>query len=90
MKDDVNAGVKSTALLFRSHLKTLLACFGSFLILALIQCGRSLDFGLLYFSLSVCASSMHLMWQLRRMDPDSPAICWDNVGDICLAPRTLL
>lgn len=78
MKDDVHAGVKSTALLFQSHLKSLLACFGSFLIVSLIQCGRSLDFGLPYFFLSVFAPAMHLAWQLKRMDPDSPAVCWDN------------
>ncbi|RDB21485.1 4-hydroxybenzoate polyprenyltransferase, mitochondrial [Hypsizygus marmoreus] len=75
-KDDVNAGVKSTALLFGNHIKAILAIFGTILISSLLLSGVMNGQSPIYFVLGVIGGAAHLCWQLYTVDIDSPKSCW--------------
>lgn len=75
-KDDVNAGVKSTALLFGTHVKTILAVFGFIVISALALSGAMNNQSFPFLVVSVVGGAIHLAWQLYLVDVDSPTSCW--------------
>ncbi|KAG6817819.1 hypothetical protein H0H87_003227 [Tephrocybe sp. NHM501043] len=75
-KDDVQAGVKSTALLFGSRVKQILAVFGMVFMTALTISGIMNGQSLAFFLLSVLGGSLHMIWQLYSVDVDSPKSCW--------------
>ncbi|KAJ7093877.1 4-hydroxybenzoate polyprenyl transferase [Mycena belliarum] len=75
-KDDVKAGVKSTALLFGNSIKLVLALFASLMMSALVVVGRLNGHDLPYFLLSVVGGSIYLAVQLYAVDTDSPKSCW--------------
>ncbi|KAG6910305.1 hypothetical protein DXG01_011702 [Tephrocybe rancida] len=75
-KDDVAAGIKSTALLFGSHVKQILAIFGTIFMTALTISGIMSDQSLPFFVVSVFGGALHLTWQLYTVDVDSPGSCW--------------
>ncbi|KAF8178146.1 4-hydroxybenzoate polyprenyl transferase [Mycena galopus ATCC 62051] len=75
-KDDVKAGVKSTALLFGNSIKLVLALFASLMMSGLILAGILNGHQLPYFMLSVGGGSVYLAVQLYAVDTDSPKSCW--------------
>ncbi|KAJ7326195.1 4-hydroxybenzoate polyprenyl transferase [Mycena albidolilacea] len=75
-KDDVKAGVKSTALLFGNSIKLVLALFASIMMGGLILAGILNGHDLPYFLLSVGGGSLYLAVQLYAVDTDSPKSCW--------------
>ncbi|KAF7342096.1 4-hydroxybenzoate polyprenyltransferase, mitochondrial [Mycena venus] len=75
-KDDVKAGVKSTALLFGNSIKLVLAFFASVMMSGLIGAGILNGHQLPYFMLSVGGGSVYLAVQLYAVDTDSPKSCW--------------
>ncbi|KAJ6481025.1 4-hydroxybenzoate polyprenyl transferase [Mycena sanguinolenta] len=75
-KDDVKAGVKSTALLFGNSIKAVLALFAFMMMSGLILAGILNGHELPYFLLSVGGGSVYLAVQLYAVDTDSPKSCW--------------
>lgn len=75
-KDDVKAGVKSTALLFGDHVMAAVTCFAIGFVALLAFAGASNHQGLPYYIVSVVGVALHLVWQLTTVDLDSPASCW--------------
>ncbi|KAJ7173102.1 4-hydroxybenzoate polyprenyl transferase [Mycena crocata] len=75
-KDDVKAGVKSTALLFGNSIKLVLALFASIMMGGLILAGILNNHQLPYFMLSIVGGSTYLAVQLYAVDTDSPKSCW--------------
>ncbi|EIN08020.1 UbiA prenyltransferase [Punctularia strigosozonata HHB-11173 SS5] len=75
-RDDVKAGVKSTALLFGEHTKPVLAVFGSILISALLGCGILNASGFAYYTVSVVLAASLLAKELYQVDLDDPKSCW--------------
>ncbi|KAI9445930.1 4-hydroxybenzoate polyprenyl transferase [Lactarius indigo] len=76
-RDDVQAGVKSTALLFGAHVKKILAVFAGLLVTCLAAAGALNNQGIPYFILTVGGASAHLTMQLRKLDVDDPKSCLD-------------
>lgn len=79
-KDDVKAGVKSTALLFGNSIKLVLAFFASIMMGGLILAGILNGHELPYFLLSVGGGSLYLAVQLYAVDTNSPKSCWAAVS----------
>ncbi|KAF7329984.1 4-hydroxybenzoate polyprenyltransferase, mitochondrial [Mycena kentingensis (nom. inval.)] len=75
-KDDVKAGVKSTALLFGNSIKRVLALFASLMIAGLALAGRLNHQQLPFYVISVGGGSAYLAVQLYTFNPDSPKSCW--------------
>uniref|UniRef100_P9WEI6 UbiA prenyltransferase claS n=1 Tax=Ampulloclitocybe clavipes TaxID=56467 RepID=CLAS_AMPCV len=76
-KDDINAGVKSTALLFGSYIKPVLSLFGSIIVGSLLISGILNNQELPYFLVSVGGGGLHLATQLWQVDLDTPKSCWN-------------
>ncbi|KAG6888540.1 hypothetical protein C0995_007552, partial [Termitomyces sp. Mi166 len=74
--DDVNVGVKSTALLFGSRIKQILTLFGTMFMCGLTISGILNGQSLAFFVLAVFGGALHLVWQLYTVDVDSPKCCW--------------
>lgn len=74
--DDVSAGVRSTALLFGSSTRPLLAGFSASFVSLLALSGYLNAQGPAFYALSVGGAAAHLAWQLRGADFDSRANCW--------------
>ncbi|KAF8523278.1 UbiA prenyltransferase family [Hysterangium stoloniferum] len=74
--DDVNAGVKSTALLFGTWIRPILALFSVIFIGTLAASGYLNGNGVVYFLLTVGGASLHFIWQLMTLDIDEPNDCW--------------
>lgn len=79
-KDDVKAGVKSTALLFGNSIKLVLAFFASLMMSGLIVAGILNNHQLPYFLLSVGGASVYLAVLLYAVDTNSPKSCWAAVS----------
>lgn len=74
--DDVDAGVKSTALLFGSATKPILTGFSASFISLLAYAGHLNAQGVPFYLISVGGAAAHLMNQLRTVDLESRASCW--------------
>ncbi|KAJ7701902.1 4-hydroxybenzoate polyprenyl transferase [Mycena rosella] len=75
-RDDIKAGVKSTALLFGNSVKLVLAFFASIMMSAFILAGILNNHQLPYYLLSVGGGSVYLAVQLHTVDTNSPKSCW--------------
>lgn len=75
-RDDVKAGVKSTALLFGTWVKPILFIFAAIFVSSLAYAGYELHLDLGYFVVTVGGSTIHLLWQLVSLDVDDPKDCW--------------
>ncbi|KAF9806706.1 hypothetical protein IEO21_08564 [Rhodonia placenta] len=90
-RDDVNAGVKSTAVLFGDHVRPILSCFAAFFVASLALAGIQNAQGPLYFVMTVVGTAGHLAWQLATIDFNVSADCWrmfkanGNLGYIILS-----
>jgi len=84
-KDDVKAGVKSTALLFGDWVKPILSLFAIAFVGTLAYAGLETNQGWLYFLISVGGPAAHLLWQLVTLDVNVPEDCWrkfDSNGNL--------
>ncbi|KAJ7144525.1 UbiA prenyltransferase family [Mycena epipterygia] len=78
IKDDVKMGVRSTAILFGSWIRSLLILCACIFVLTLALAGRLNGHGLSYFVVSVGGTAVHLVWQFLTVDLDVPKSCWTN------------
>jgi 4-hydroxybenzoate polyprenyltransferase len=70
------AKVKSTALLFASRSKSILAGFSASFVSLLALAGYMNSQGLPFYCVSVIGSAAHLFWQIKMVDLDSREDCW--------------
>ena len=73
-EDDALIGIKSTAILFDTRTKPMLALFFAAAV-ALIGLAGWLAGGGLFFAIGLAAFAVHLGWQVRRLDVSDPALC---------------
>jgi len=73
-KDDAAIGVKSTALRFNKTPKSFIGFWYVGMVCCLYAVGLLAGYGVVFFSgIALCA--MHLLWQVRSLNPDNPASC---------------
>ncbi|KAG5635071.1 hypothetical protein H0H81_012540 [Sphagnurus paluster] len=77
-RDDVNAGVKSTALLFGTWIKPILFAFAYSLVASLYIAGAINNMGFYYNTISVAGGALYLTRDMLTIDLDSPKACWDS------------
>ncbi|KAI0346011.1 UbiA prenyltransferase [Trametopsis cervina] len=75
VRDDVAAGVKSTAVLFGRHTRVILSVFATAFVLCLAIAGISNGQGAVYFAVTVAGAAGHLVWQLATVDLEDGADC---------------
>jgi 4-hydroxybenzoate polyprenyltransferase len=73
-EDDALIGIKSTALLFGSHTRPMLAIFFGLAVILIGWAGWSAGGGYI-FAVGVAVFAAHLAWQIGRLDIDDPALC---------------
>lgn len=73
-RDDVTAGVKSTALLFGSRTKAWLSGFAAAHVACLLAAGSNAGCAWPHY-LGVAAAAAHLAWQIRSVDLENGADC---------------
>jgi 4-hydroxybenzoate polyprenyltransferase len=73
-EDDALIGIKSTAILFGQNTKRMLLVFYT-LAAVLIAIAGALAGAGVFFKLGLGAFSLHLAWQIVRLDIDDPALC---------------
>ncbi|THH10556.1 hypothetical protein EW146_g8340 [Bondarzewia mesenterica] len=71
-KDDIKAGVKSTALLFGDRVRPILAAFGTTFVACLIVAGILNKQGPAFFAVSCGGAAIHISWQLITWRVDDP------------------
>ncbi|KAH9934349.1 UbiA prenyltransferase family [Fomitopsis serialis] len=84
-KDDVEAGVKSTALLFGAYVKPILSLFGAAFVGTLAYAGTETSMPLPYFVIGVGGCALHMIWQLGTLDVGIPQDCerkYNSNGDL--------
>lgn len=74
-KDDLKAGVKSTAILFGPYVKLMCGIFGIMFLWTLFYAGSALGLGEPYFAISVGGTALHIIWQLVTLDVEDPKNC---------------
>ncbi|TFY60194.1 hypothetical protein EVG20_g7505 [Dentipellis fragilis] len=74
-KDDVKAGVKSTALLFGTWVRPILSCFALVFLASLVYAGFCNGKGLPFYLVSCGGALAHIGWQLATWDPNDPKDC---------------
>jgi 4-hydroxybenzoate polyprenyltransferase len=72
----VQAGVKSTALLFGESTRPILAGFSTSFVGLLALSGYLNAQGPAFYLISVGGAAAHLAWQLRAADLETRASCW--------------
>jgi 4-hydroxybenzoate polyprenyltransferase len=73
-EDDALIGIKSTALLFGTRTKPMLAIFYALAVVLIGAAGWSAGAGII-FALGLVLFAAHLAWQIGRLDIDDPALC---------------
>lgn len=74
-KDDIKAGVKSTALLFGDYVKQILSLFALAFVVTLGYVGYATGQGLIYYAVTVGGCTLHLLWQLATLNINEPKDC---------------
>ncbi|GAA5929547.1 hypothetical protein JCM10213_006402 [Rhodosporidiobolus nylandii] len=77
-RDDVHAGVKSTALLFGEQTRPVLTAFSASFVSLLALSGYLNAQGPAFYALSVGGAAAHLAWQLRTADLETRESCWET------------
>ncbi|CAK9783362.1 4-hydroxybenzoate polyprenyl transferase [Cutaneotrichosporon oleaginosum] len=75
-RDDVTAGVKSTALAWGDKSKPIIGTLYTGFVCALTYAGYAMGAGPLYYAISCVGGAAHLAWQVITVDLDSRADCW--------------
>ncbi|KAJ3554257.1 hypothetical protein NM688_g3203 [Phlebia brevispora] len=73
--DDIKAGVKSTALLFGAHIKSILRGFGLAFIALLTFAGVLNGNGAWFYAVSCGGAACHILWQQYNWNTEDPADC---------------
>ena len=76
--DDLQASVKSTAVLFGQATRPILAIFSVAFIASLSLVGHLNGQGLPFYFISVGGASVHLFWQLQGVDLNNRLSCWNR------------
>lgn len=74
-KDDQNAGVKSTAVLFAEYDRPILALFAASFIGCLLAAGILNSNGIPYFAVTIGLGALHFLWQISTVDLNRPSDC---------------
>jgi len=74
-EDDIKAGVKSTAVLFGSWIRPILAVFGIMFIATLVYTGVETNMTLPYYVIGVAGTALHTLWQVATFDPSDGLDC---------------
>jgi len=74
-QDDVNAGVKSTAVLFADYNRPILASFAASFIGCLLAAGILNGNGAPYFTVTIGLGALHFSWQILTVDLNSSKDC---------------
>ncbi|KIP05906.1 hypothetical protein PHLGIDRAFT_24822 [Phlebiopsis gigantea 11061_1 CR5-6] len=72
-EDDVHAGIKSTAVLFGRHVRTILIGFTVAFLVLLAGAGAQNRHGVAYYVVSCGGAAAHFVWMFVRWTPDVPA-----------------
>ncbi|RUS13079.1 hypothetical protein BC937DRAFT_86376 [Endogone sp. FLAS-F59071] len=75
-KDDIQIGVKSTALRFGTRTPQWLALFSTSFVSLTALAGYMNAQGWPFYAVSVVGTAAHLTWQLRTVNYNDPADCW--------------
>ena len=75
----MQAGVKSTAILFGEHVKPILAVFAGLMVACLTVAGVLNGQGVPYFALTTGGTASYLIMQLRNLDVDNVKSCFTAV-----------
>ncbi|KAJ3558496.1 hypothetical protein NM688_g894 [Phlebia brevispora] len=75
-RDDIQAGIKSTAVLFGDYVRLMLGVFAVVFVACLAAAGTLMGYGIPYFLISVGGAAAHMAWQLVSIDLDNPKECW--------------
>jgi len=75
MADDLRLGVKSTAILFGTWFRPIIAAFAASFIFLLAVAGSLNGQGALFFLVSVLGAAAHVTWQLYTLDTKNPSDC---------------
>ncbi|KAI0766937.1 UbiA prenyltransferase [Trametes elegans] len=76
-RDDVKAGVKSTAVLFGDYVRPIECVFAALFDASLVYAGLVTGAGPLYFAITVGGTAACFAWQMLTLDFDDSAQCWD-------------
>ncbi|KAF2238876.1 UbiA prenyltransferase [Viridothelium virens] len=76
LEDDVKAGIKSLAVLFRDQTKLLLWPLLALMAALLIECGRVSDMGIPYYGVAVGGSVLSLGSMIALVDLTKTESCW--------------
>lgn len=74
-EDDAKAGIKSTALLFGSHLRVLTGLFGVGFVVFFTIAGITNGSGPLYYAVACGGAAFHIAWQISTWNPDDRRHC---------------
>ncbi|RSH84364.1 Para-hydroxybenzoate--polyprenyltransferase, mitochondrial precursor (PHB:polyprenyltransferase) [Apiotrichum porosum] len=75
-KDDVTAGVKSTALAWGNSSKPIIGTLYATFVGCLTIAGHAMGAGPLYYAISVMGGAAHLAWQVITVNLDNGKDCW--------------
>lgn len=73
--DDIKIGVRSTAVLFGSFIRPVLALFGFTFVATLACTGYANAHGTAFYAVAVGGAAGHVLWQLITVDLNSPQSC---------------
>ena len=76
LKDDLKAGIKSLAVLYRDRTKILLWQLLAFMIVLLLMCGWLSKMGVMYYAVAVGGTMMSLGSMVARVELKSSESCW--------------
>lgn len=74
IEDDLQIGIKSTAILFGQHTKLLVGLWYSITVVALLACGYLMQYSMLYY-MGIIACAIQLIWQVVSVRLDQPQHC---------------
>ena len=75
IRDDTSLGLKSTAILFYSKHRQWLYGFAALTIGLLITSGIYWNASIIYYTVSVCGTGLHFLWQISTLDKHSRSSC---------------
>ena len=76
LKDDIKAGVKSLAVLYRDSTKSLLWQLLALMTALLVTCGTLSEMGMLYYLVAVGGALASLGLMIANVDLKNPESCW--------------
>lgn len=75
-RDDIKAGVKSTAVLFGDYVRPIVSVFATLFVASLVYAGMVTEAGPLYYVITVGGGAACFAWQMLTIDFDNGEQCW--------------